>query len=344
VVGTGVVLLVLPATVEGQDGPIVNPDAVVDPRPSRAEQSDSTTGTDTTGTTDTTETDTTGTDTTGTDTTGTDTPEDDGVTAGGDEVVNTRSPAYGNAATRPPAAKHEEARGDCGERRPPNSRMLAIGGSVPRDEDGSFGWLALAVAAGAAGVALAAFLIRRRRHGKGEAAPGPLEVTGTLVAIFGGLAGLAVQFVPGVGVHEPPPTEATMAVREVHARITRGEYAKKTGADVRRIPQIDRREVGDVIWLEIGLKGYQDRRPRLQYALYDPDRSGTLLPATGETVDLRVEDSDAQTLVVPVWVGFPSSDHFQARFRLLDGAVVRQIAATGKLRTSPFRYACDEDI
>jgi hypothetical protein len=67
------------------------------------------------------------------------------------------------------------------------------------------------------------------------------------VAIFGGLAGLAVQFIPGIGVREAVPTEARLVVREVHARITRGEYAKKTGVDTRGVPKIDLREVGDVI-------------------------------------------------------------------------------------------------
>jgi hypothetical protein len=100
---------------------------------------------------------------------------------------------------------------------PHNSKMLAIGGTLPRDEGGSLGWLALTIAGGAAALALAAFLIRRGKPGEGSTAPGPLEVTATLVAIFGGLAGLAVQFIPGVGVHQPVPTEATMEVREVHA-------------------------------------------------------------------------------------------------------------------------------
>jgi hypothetical protein len=132
-------------------------------------------------------------------------------------------------------------------------------------------------------------------------------------------------------------------VREVLARITRGEYAEKTGAGRAGIQPIDLREVGQVFWLEVGLKGYRDKKPQLQYALYDPDRGGSLLVGTGTTVGLKVEDSDTQTLVVPIWVGYPSSKHFQARFRLLDGGAVREVAATEKLPTSTHRYACPKD-
>jgi hypothetical protein len=354
VLASSVSLVAVAGAPPPEDSPIVNPDAVVDPGPTQTERpagdadgtdpgTTDTTGTDT-GTTDTTGTGT-GTDTTGTDPTNTDGTGTDGTVTGAvDEEMTPRSPAFGNAARRPLEVKEQEAARDCVDSRPKNSRMLAIGGSVPHDDDGSFGGLALAIAVGAALVALIAFGLRRWGRGERVATPGPLEVTATVVAIFGGLAGLVVQFVPGARVDPPPITETTLKVREVHARITRGEYARKTGAEVGRIPEIDRREVGDVIWLEIGLTGYREKRPRLQYALYNPDRSGTLLPATGQTVDLRVEDSDAQTLVVPVWVGFPSSDRFQAKFRLLDGEVVRQIAATGKLSSSPYRYACDEDI
>jgi hypothetical protein len=342
-VGSSLWLVLAPAAAAPRDGPIVNPDAVVDPRAapiSPPADDPGGTGTTTTGGTTGTTGPTGPTGPGGTGTPGTGGP--DPASGAGD--VTQRSPAFGNAAIRSNKEKVEEAAGDCGDSRPPNSKMLAIGGVLPRDEGGSFGWLALTIAGCAAALALAAFLIRRGKPGERSATPGPLEVTATVVAIFGGLAGLAVQFIPGVGVNEPVPTEASMEVREVHARITRGEYARKTGADVNGIPEIDRREVGDVIWLEIGLKGYRDRQPRLQYALYNPDRAGTLLPATEQIVELRVQDSDAQTLVVPVWVGFPRSDHFQAKFRLLDGEVVRQIAATRALSSSPFRYACEKDI
>jgi hypothetical protein len=49
-----------------------------------------------------------------------------------------------------------------------------------------------------------------------------------VIAILGGVAGLAVQFVPGIGIDRPPAPEALMHVREVHARITHGEYTDKT--------------------------------------------------------------------------------------------------------------------
>jgi hypothetical protein len=101
--------------------------------------------------------------------------------------------------------------------------------------------------------------------------------------------------------------------------------------------------VGQVVWLEVGLNGYRDKHPKLQYALYDPDLGGSLLVGTDTTVKLNVEDSDSQTLVVPIWVGYPSTNHFQARFRLIDRGAVRQIAATETLSTTKHRYACQED-
>jgi hypothetical protein len=351
VVGSSLVLLVAPAPATAQN-PIENPDAVVGTSPTGPEPG-STTDTEAPGA-ETPGAETPGTGTPGTGTPGTgpprtgtpgiETPGASGETAGGDAETSPRSEAYGNAARRTHEVKTSEAARDCGPRRPPNSRMLAVGGSVTRDEGTSLGWVALAIAAGAAMVAIVAYRAQRRRSSNGAPGHGPLEVSATVVAICAGLGGLAVQLIPGVGAQHPPPTEASMAVREVHARITRGEYATKTGADLARIRKIDRREVGDVIWLEIELRGYRDRDPRLQYALYDPDRSGTLLPGTDETVDLRVEDSDAQTLFVPVWVGFPSSERFQAKFRLLDGDVVRQIADTNALRSSQFRYACEKNV
>jgi hypothetical protein len=254
------------------------------------------------------------------------------------------SAAWGNAALRPEQAKAEEASRACVTNRPPISKMLGIGGSVQRDEGGWFTWVALTIAAGAALIAIGAYTLNRHRTARDvRTAVGPLEISATLVAIVSGVAGLAAQFIPGVGVQESPPAEARLAVREVLARITRSEYAEKTGARLADIPQIDRREVGQVFWLEVGLKGYRDKHPQLQYALYDPDRGGALLVGTGTTVALNVEDSDSQTLIVPIWVGYPSSKHFQARFRLLDGGAVRQIALTETLPTSNHRYACPAD-
>lgn len=331
-----VLLLAAPAAAQ-ESNPIVNPDVVVDPTASDGTSTepdpDPGTGTET-------ETDPG---------TGTETAPDVGT---GTETETGPAPepppssaAWGNAALRPRTAKADEAARACADdRRPPISKMLGIGGSVQRDEGGWFSWVALTIAAGAALIAIGAYALNHHKTARDvRTAVGPLEISATLVAIVSGVAGLAAQFIPGVGAEESPPAEARLAVREVLARITRGEYAEKTGAGLAEIPQIDRREVGQVFWLEVGLKGYRDKRPQLQYALYDPDRGGALLVGTGTTVGLNVEDSDSQTLVVPIWVGYPSSKRFQARFRLLDGGAVRQIAVTGALPTSNHRYACPAD-
>jgi hypothetical protein len=70
--------------------------------------------------------------------------------------------------------------------------------------------------------ALMAFALRNKREKR--KGPGPLEEFATLIAICGSLAGLAAQFVPGVGVKERPSREIAMAIRDIKTRITRGEY------------------------------------------------------------------------------------------------------------------------
>ena len=121
--------LVLAAPAAAQN-PIVNPDAVVDPGAETASDSSATdnTETDTETNTETTETIPDGTSTDGTETDGSET---------GTELAPQpppRSAAWGNAAMRPAGAKVKEAAGDCGNNRPPISKMLGIGGSVQRDE------------------------------------------------------------------------------------------------------------------------------------------------------------------------------------------------------------------
>ena len=168
------------------------------------------------------------------------------------------------------------------------------------------------------------------REGAGKAAGVPRAARDHRdgVAIVGGLATVAAQFIPGIGVDEEPPPEASMEVRQVHTRITRGEFANRTGSTV-RLSKDDQREVGNVVWLEIGLRGYSGKRPALQYGLYDRDRGadGALLPGTAKEVNLQVEANDAQTSLVPIWVGYPRSARFEVQFRLVEGKRVRQMAA-----------------
>jgi hypothetical protein len=250
-----------------------------------------------------------------------------------------RASGFGNAALQSQAAKKREARADCVPDRPPISAMLGLGGSVTLDDGTPWGCLAIALAAAASLFAIVAFRLRRRRGGQPEtrAPRGVLETVATLVAVFGGIAGLAVQFFPAVAGDHPAP-EAAMAVREVHARITRGEYASKTGAGI-QLSETDKREVGDVIWLEIDLRGYGGLQPQLQYGLYDPDLGGALLPGTAKQMPMR-DDGDAQRSYVPIWVGYPKSQRFQAQFRVLEHGRVRQMTSTGEMRASRYRYAC----
>ena len=170
--------------------------------------------------------------------------------------------------------------------------------------------------------------------------PSLLEVVATIVAICAGVAGLAAQFVPGVGVDDEPAPAATMEVRTVNARITREEFARRIGAPPPR-RSIDRREVGNVVWLQLQLKGYRGRRLDLQWGSYENKGGGALIAATTHQTHIDVSpDSDEQSRFQPVWVGYPGLA-FKVQFRLLDGGEVREIAGTGPMNGTRPRYACD---
>jgi hypothetical protein len=261
-----------------------------------------------------------------------------------DHTSNTeiQTPGYGNAAEQSPTAKRDEIRfveSACQTNPPPTSTMLGLPGSTGGDDHHNSGWLLIAVAAGLLLLAALGFTLKRQRSS--DSPIGMLSGAAAVIGIVSGLAGLAVQFVPGVGANEKPPPEATMEVRQVHPRITRAEYARKTGSQV-RLTREDRREVGNVIWVEIQVRGYQDHRPTLQYALYDSQAAGALLPGTAKRVALTPEGKDVETLFVPIWVGYPRSQSFEAQFRLLDGEQVQQMASTGKMAGSSYRYSCRE--
>ena len=248
-----------------------------------------------------------------------------------------RQAGWGSAADQTAKAKHTEAEKDCEGTPPPTSKMLGLPGSVRGSEGGSLGWLALVIAGGALSVAGIAYWVRRRR---GPSTPrGSLESVATVVGILGAIAGLAVQFVPGVGVHETPAPAAKMTVRDINARIPRLEYAKKVKS--KKLPKgEDRREVGNVIWLEVRLEGYRDKNVFLQYGLYDPGAGNALLPGTAVVTEIPHGDADVETHFVPIWVGYPLSPKFQAAFRLLDGDRVQAVAETDNMRTSKYRYRC----
>jgi hypothetical protein len=369
--------LVLPAPAVAQDGEAMDPGAVVNPtatigprvepartgdgsdfKPGRTEApadgQEATTGDDTG-----TESDTgTGTETgTGPETdpgTGTRTGAGTATPTADPNAVRTDprraeairdDPGYSNAFNQTPEEKRREAKADCVSTRPPISPMLGVQSRTSGDRGG--GWIvpALVVAAVALTIAAGAYYLRRRRAAaQGRREPkGPLETVATIVGIFGTLVGVAGALGARLGADAPPAPEAVMIVREVHPRVTRGEYAAKTNARV-KLSQEDRREVGNVVWLELQLTGYQGARPVVEWGLYDRDAGETLLPTTAKRASLKVEDADVQTIFLPIWIGYPQSARFQAQFRLLERNSVRQMAATGQMRGTNYRYACKRDV
>jgi hypothetical protein len=250
-------------------------------------------------------------------------------------------PGYGSAAQQSPARKKQERRTACrAGGRPPTSHMLGTMSAIAGDTGAGWVPLVIAIAVGAAIVAGVAFASRRRSGDTTR--PGALEGVAVLVAVCGGLAGLAGQFIPGATVTERPAKEATMVVRDVKKRITRVEYAKKIGVDTRRLRGEDRDEVGHVVWLQISLTGFKGEPLRVQYGEYDVGAAETLLPGTGKQVGLKAASSDVETIFLPVWVGLPRSSRFVAEFRLVDHrGRVQELAATNRMKGSRFRYSCE---
>jgi hypothetical protein len=253
-------------------------------------------------------------------------------------------PGARSAAAQSLDRKRKEARAACTPQRPPINQMLAIGGLIAGDEGSPWGRVALFVAACFTVIGLVAFVIRRAANRSSQAPPavrGRLETISLVVAIVGGLIAIADQFVTA-----PPPPEATMTVRDVLPRVTRDEYARRTHADVSKIRKLDRREVGNVVLLEIRLTGYRGKTLGLQYATYSLDRNvaGSLLPGTDVKVALRVADEDAQTSFIPIWVGYPKSKRFEAQFRLIEDDEIRQLTSTGPMKGSAYRYACNREV
>jgi hypothetical protein len=249
------------------------------------------------------------------------------------------TPGFGSAAQRVNSVKKQERAQDCETaERPPTSHMLGVPGVVPGESGGSWIPVALAVVVGAALFAGTAFALRK--GGGGNAVPGPLEGIATLVAICGGLATLAGQFVPGAGVSTRPPAQATIAIRDIKPRITLEEYAHRMRVDVSRRSVVDRAEVGNVIWLQLTLKGFKGRPLSLQYGTYDVAAGEVLLPGTDRSIDLESPKHDVQTTFLPIWVGYPKRGRFTAEFRLIDQDGVQQFASTPPMKASPFRYAC----
>jgi hypothetical protein len=247
-----------------------------------------------------------------------------------------------NAAQQGREAKQEEARARCVAN---PSRLLAAGGSERTDDDRSWAWLPFLIAAVCTALVAVAFTLRRHRAAgaAGQAPPSLLEVVATIVGICAGVAGLAAQFVPGVGVEKAPAPAAAMEVRAINARVTRGEFARRIGATPAR-SQLDRREVGNVIWLQLKLAGYRGQALQLKWGSYETKLGAPLVAATTHDAPIRVsDDSHEQTLFQPIWVGYPSLKRFHVQFQLLQHGQVRELVRTGPMRGDIPRYACDRD-
>lgn len=327
------------------ESPLADPDAVVESTATPTDRP--ATAGETPGTGETTTVEPTDDPSTGEPTDGTDTGET--TTVAPPPVVSPqvlrKDPGANSAASQPPALKQAEADRACTPQRPPVNRMLAIQGLIAADEGSSWTRVALFIAACFAAIALGAFALRRtagRRRDAPAAQRGLLEVASTVVAIAGTLFAIANQLIAA-----PPPPQAAMTVRDVLPRITHGEYAHRIGAhptDIR--DKLDRLEVGNVVLLEVQLTGYQGKGLVLQHASYSLDRnvSGTLLRRTTRRPALVVADEDTQTSFVAIWVGYPKSKRFEAQFRLIENGQIRQMASTGPMKGSSYRYACSRDV
>ena len=219
-----------------------------------------------------------------------------------------------------------------------------MGGSEDVGSGRSWAWLPFLIAAVCAALVAGAYTLRRRSAPAqaGKAPPSLLEVVATIVAICAGVAGLAAQFVPGVGVEDAPAPAAAMEVRTVNARITREEFADRlrvAPAALRaRPPRGRQRDLGAA-----RLAGYRGRRLDLQWGSYETKPGAPLVAATTHRIPVKVSDaSDEQTLFQPVWVGYPSLKRFHVQFRLLENGQVREIASTGPMRGDLARYACGD--
>jgi hypothetical protein len=337
-------LCILPAGAVGQS-PLANPDAVVE---STATPSDGpATPGETPGSTDEPSTgeptDGTTTDGTTTDTTTTVAPPPFVPPPMSAQQLR-RDPGVGSAATQSRAGKKAEAKRACTPQRPPINRMLAVQGVIAADEGSSWTRIALFIAACFAAIALGAFLLRRwaaRRRDAPAAQRGLLETASTVVAIAGTLFAVADQLIAA-----PPPPQAAMTIRDVLPRITRSEYARGIGAKKEIRNKFDRREVGNVVLLEVQLTGYKGKQLVLQHASYSLDRnvSGTLLRGTKMSPALDVAEEDTQTSFVAIWVGYPRSRKFEAQFRLIENGRIQQLASTGPMKGSTYRYACGRDV
>lgn len=262
----------------------------------------------------------------------------------------TKDQTGGVAGSQPEAQRRSEYVRSCAGKVKtlwPISQLGAIAGSNVTDRQDRWPWYVLALAGVIVVLASAVWAGRRhqaRRHNEQPPAVGLLGGTAALVGLLVALPGLVGLIFPGVGTQHHPPAQATMVVREVQARITRGEFIRHAVARAERPTlkhDFDLLEVGHVVWLELDLSGFRGDDLKLTWASYSRPGGYSLIPKTDDDMDVTVgKHSDAETRFVPIWVGLPKYE-FQVRFRLIDARrQLRQVARTGDMRGSRLRYAC----
>ena len=261
-----------------------------------------------------------------------------------------KSQTGGVAGSQPESQRRKEYTRSCkGKDKTlwPVSRLAAIAGSQVTDRQDRWPWYVLALAGLVVFVTSAVWGGRylRARHNKEPTPPvGLLSGAGALVGLLLALPGLVGLVLPGVGTQHHPPPQATMAVREVQARITRGDFIRQAIAPSKRPTlknDFDSQEVGHVVWLELDLSGFRGDDLKLTWASYSRPGGYSLIPKTEDAIPVEVgAHSDAETRFLPIWVGLPKYE-FQVRFRLIDGRrELRQVARTGDMRGSLLRYNC----
>lgn len=249
--------------------------------------------------------------------------------------------AVGSAQRADIADKRREARASCRARPAVTSPLLGAISRVPGKDGGLPAWLlpAIALVAGALAIGLIAW--RLRGKGRPEGAPkGPLEIISSTVAILGTLATLGVAYF-GAGTKDRPPAGVSMKVREVHSRVTHGAFARKV-PETERLSVLDRREIGNVVWLELRFTSLADTDFTLLAAAFGPGPGQPLIPDTRREIPIHVEDAgDVYTEFRPIWIGSPRVPRFRAEFRIIDADdKVRQIASTGPMKGIAYRYTC----
>jgi hypothetical protein len=271
------------------------------------------------------------------------------ATVGGVVVEKPRPPAVvtgvavGSAQRADVAERKREATASCAARPPKTSPMFGVGSAslanVARAHRSPTALLfGIAVVAGL--IAVGAIAWRRRGRGKDErAAPQTaLEVMASTVAIVGTLATVAVAYL-GAGAKEHPPPSVAMTIRKVHPRITHGTFARHVPSTT-TLEAVDRREIGDVVWVEMRFASYRGADLTLLALAFEEGETRPFIPGTERTTPVHVS-REVETQILPIWVGSPRVRRFRVELRLMDAdGQLRQIASTNKLKGIAYRYAC----